>query len=167
MDYSFPGISYLFIVFTLISPLFCPTCSPAHTLGIHLTDHDRSTSSRLMFSQSNEYKSSHISKKSEWGIPTPIVQLSLTTRSQPQLKIPDMALSYTQYLFCPNYCLPSSSCSTTDGSARVLVSPNSVAPEATLTSIRRIILPLLVLGNASTNWISYGVAIIHHNCVQN
>ena len=50
--------------------------------------------------------------------------------------------------------------STTDGSASVLVSPRlSTSPAAILVSIRRMILPLLVLGSASENCIRSGLAI--------
>lgn len=59
-----------------------------------------------------------------------------------------------------DYFLPLTRVSTTDGSARVLVSPRSwPSPAAIFTRMRRIILPLRVLGRASANWIISGSAI--------
>ena len=62
MDYSFPGINYLFLAFTFASTLFCPTYSPSPTLGVHHTHHDMNISSRLEVSQAMSTKA-HISVK--------------------------------------------------------------------------------------------------------
>ena len=58
------------------------------------------------------------------------------------------------------HCLPEMRASTTDGSARVEVSPKSVvSPSAIFLKILRMIFPLRVLGRASAKWILSGVAI--------
>src|SRR3989339_1134064 len=58
--------------------------------------------------------------------------------------------------------LPSTRVETTEGSAKVEVSPKSwasVSPAEILRKIRRMILPLLVLGSPWANWMNSGVAM--------